>query len=44
MQPGPLPGTVWAIIDDEPVDRLFVVVHHHPDAPEENYALETEQQ
>jgi hypothetical protein len=43
MQAGPVPGTVWAIVEDEPLDRLFILVHHYPDAPENNYELETEQ-
>jgi hypothetical protein len=43
LQPGPAPGMVWAMLTDEPVDRLFVVVHHDPDAPERNYSIDTEQ-
>ena len=37
-QPGPSPGTVWAVPEDR-ADLLFVQVWRFPNAPEDNYAL-----
>jgi hypothetical protein len=41
-QDGPKPGLVWAVPADL-ADRLYVLVHCFPGAPEGNYALDGEQ-
>jgi hypothetical protein len=41
-QDGPVPTTVWAIPADL-ADRLYVLVHRFDGAPENNYAVDSEQ-